>query len=177
MACDLYQDRILEYDQLTASEQQSVDAHLRACPACREFAQRWQALDGALARQLRAPALSPDFDAQLRQRIAREAPSTAQANLAERRRALEAEYAAARQRQTLRRWIPRLLDVLGCGVAGGIGGWLLVTLLTQAGAASTAFPALTGPQMLVASSVAGIIIAFGTVALAFNRPLRQSLVR
>ena len=177
MSCNVYQDRILDYEQLTAAEQQSVDAHLQVCPECRKVAREWRALDHALTRQLQAPAVSANFDAQLLQRIAREPAAAAKTDLAQRRRALEPEYAIARQARTERPWIPQLLDVLGFGTAGGLGGWLLATLLTQTSAAATASQALTGLQMLVVSSAVGILFALGLVALAFHRPMRLALLR
>jgi anti-sigma factor RsiW len=173
MACDQHQERILDYEQLTAGEQQSVDAHLRVCPQCREVAREWRALDSALSTQLRAPELSRHFDAQLRQRIASETAILTETSLAEQRRALEAEYTAAHRRQNLGWWIPRLLDVLGSGVAGGLGGWFLLMLMAQANTVWTASLTLTGPQMLVISSATGLVIALGLVAFAFRRPLRQ----
>lgn len=177
MTCDQYQERILDSEQLTPGERESVDAHIRVCPQCRKVARAWWALDSALTQQLRAPALSAGFDAQLRQRIASEPPAASPTGLDERRRALEAEYVASHQRRDLRRWIPQLLDVLGYGAAGGIGGWIAMTLLTQAGASWSASLTLTGPQMLVASSAVGLIMALGLAAFAFSRPLRHALLR
>lgn len=177
MTCDQHQERIFNYERLTAGEQQSVDAHIRVCPQCREVARAWRALDTTLAQQVHAPALPANFDAQLRERIVNEPTTASQTGLAEKRRALEAEYVASRRRHNLRRGIPHLLDVLGYGVAGGIGGWIVAALLSRASASWTASLTLTGPQMLVASSAVGLIIALGLAALAFSRPWRQSLLR
>lgn len=134
-------------------------------------------MDIALTQQLHAPAPSADFDAQLHQRIAAEYSAVKQIGLAEKRRALEAEYAASQQRRNLRQWTPRLLDVLGYGVAGGMGGWIVAALLSQTNALWTTSFALTGPQMLVVSSSVGIIIALGLAVLAFGRSLRRTLLR
>ncbi len=177
MNCNVYQDQILNYEQLTAIEQQAVDAHIHACPHCREVARAWRALDAALTRQLRAPELSARFDACVRQRIASEAATVSHADLAERRRALETEFAASRPRPNRRRWIPQALDVLGFGVAGGMGGWLLLTLLTRATAAWATLAPPTGPQVLAVSSVIGVALALGLVALGFRRPIRQAFLR
>lgn len=177
MNCDLHQDRILDYETLTAAEQHAVDAHLQVCPECRELARQWRALDAALAQQLHAPAVSECFDAQVRQRITSEAMTATEAGLAERRRGLEAEYAASRQLHHLRQWIPQALDVLGFGVAGGLSGWVAVKLLMLASAAWHASPALTGPQSLVISSATGLVIALGSIALTTSRMMRRVWLR
>lgn len=177
MTCDQHLERILAYEQLTAGEQQSVAAHLRVCPQCREMAREWRALDHALTQQIRPPALSAGFDAQLRRRLTTEMAAASQAKLVEKRRALVEKQMASRQCRSLRWWIPRLLDVLGYGVAGGVGGWILATLLTRASASWSASLTLTGPQLLVASSSVGIFIALGLAALVFSRALRPSALR
>jgi anti-sigma factor RsiW len=177
MNCEPYQDRILDYEQLTAAEQQSVDAHLRVCPHCRELGRQWRALDAALANQLRAPDTPEGFETQVRQRIAGEMRAATDADLAERRRMWEARYATSHRCQSPWRWIPRVLDVLGFGVAGGLGGWVVLRLLTLASAAWSAAPALTATQALVISAATGIVIALGLAALVFNRTLRRVWLR
>jgi len=177
MNCNQYQDRILEYEQLTAGEQQSLDVHLRGCPLCREFAQQWHALDGALTQQLHAPMLSAGFDANLRQRITTNAAAARQGGLAERRQALDAEFAAIRQRNRLRGWIHGLLDVLGYGVAGGMGGWVLATLLTRMSHARSVSPDLTEQQISIATALVGMVIFLGLTAAVFCRPVRRFVLR
>ncbi len=125
MNCPEFESRILDLleNQLPACEQAEVEGHLAGCPACRALAADWRQLDAALARAVRRPKLSADFDARLREQIAAIVLPT----VAERKRQAEADYAA--RLGELRRWshwLPRLLDTLGWAVLAGLAGGALV---------------------------------------------------
>jgi anti-sigma factor ChrR (cupin superfamily) len=75
MNCQAMEENLIAYldGKATAAERRAVEAHLADCAACRaraeEFRAVWNVLDDAPEH-----ALSPSFDARLRQRIAAEAP-------------------------------------------------------------------------------------------------------
>lgn len=118
MSCAEAEELILESldAPLDAASERSLTSHLGHCAACRELQQTQRALDVSLANFHQAPALSPEFDAGLRRKVA-----------AERRRAL-LEY------------VPDLLHV-GGGLATSLAcAWLLPfsrDVVLAVGAAST----------------------------------------
>ena len=125
MNCPEFESRILDLleNQLSVGEQAEVEGHLAGCPACRALAADWRQLDAALARAVRRPKLSADFDARLREQIA----AVALPAVTERKRQAETEYAA--RLGELRRWshwLPQLLDTLGWAVLAGLVGGALV---------------------------------------------------
>jgi anti-sigma factor RsiW len=69
--CAEYEYEIVDLQDggLLAGRARAVLAHLDGCPRCRAWADELAALDAGLAATLPRPALSPDFDARLRERI------------------------------------------------------------------------------------------------------------
>jgi len=69
--CAEYEYEIVDLQDggLPAGRARAVLAHLDGCPRCRAWAAELAALDTRLAATLPRPALSPDFDARLRERI------------------------------------------------------------------------------------------------------------
>jgi hypothetical protein len=101
MTCREIEDLILESLEAPTAQHPLISEHLRSCASCRVFQQTQLALDASLATRYIAPAISADFDQELRRRIA-----------AERRRAL---WESA----------PDLLH-LGGGLAGSaVCAWLM----------------------------------------------------
>jgi anti-sigma factor RsiW len=128
--------RWLDYldGRLPAAEAQAIEAHLAACPECRDQCRQWQHLDAELARGLARPALSPEFATRLREQIA-SAPApvlpAARAQLrAQPEQELQAPWAEYRRR-FLCAEIPGLLDRLGYAAAAGVGGYGLFLLLMR----------------------------------------------
>jgi hypothetical protein len=49
MQCELFEDQLLGYDDLRGPDRASVDAHVAACPGCREFLEALTCVDQGLA--------------------------------------------------------------------------------------------------------------------------------
>ncbi|MCL4181101.1 MAG: zf-HC2 domain-containing protein [Verrucomicrobia bacterium] len=179
MACVECENLIPDYleKQLPAEAQSRVAAHLAQCTACRTFARQLEQLDAALVRGVKAPALPPDFRARLRQRI-QTVPVWSEAERAERRRRLQAEYEAglARLRPfplSLRRMRQGLVLAALLVFLGWLG-WLVPAnwedLLARL------VPAGLDQDLSIAVAVALIFVAMGLAANAFRRQLRRVLL-
>jgi len=106
MACPEFEDLILDYCEGAASPADSalLESHIAACAACRAWLAEQRELDLRLAKSCAAPALSPDFTARLRARIA-------------------AEPRAPRFRR-----LPGALEAIGCLGIAATAGYLLQQL-------------------------------------------------
>jgi predicted anti-sigma-YlaC factor YlaD len=173
MACAGFEKLIAAYVEgdLTGQSLQRAEEHLAQCVECRAFSQQLRQLDLALARGLKAPALSADFEARLWQRIEQEteAEGLAAAEREERRQQLEAEYAA--QAAKLRKRCSVYLGVLdgaGYAVAALVAAYLVLNGLNWgiAGGSSTG---LSAAQMTGAAAVAGVLSALTGVSFAFRQ--------
>jgi anti-sigma factor RsiW len=96
MLCEEIENRILDYqeNQLSAAQRAEVETHLAGCPGCRSFARQLQQLDAALSAGVKIPALSAGFDRRLRQRIQSAPPVLSEAQRAERKCQLQAQFEA-----------------------------------------------------------------------------------
>ena len=94
MSCEEFEQKILDYQEegLSPIQRQEVETHLAECATCRSFAREWQRLDRALSVQIEAPALSADFDRRLRERIHGASQPMPEAERAERKRQMQAEF-------------------------------------------------------------------------------------
>jgi anti-sigma factor RsiW len=94
------ENRILDYREnlLSPAQRQEVENHLAGCAACRIFAQQLHQLDAALLAAVKVPGLSADFDRRLRERIEGEPVVLPEAQRAERKRQLQAEFGAGMAR-------------------------------------------------------------------------------
>jgi hypothetical protein len=131
MNCEQFENRILDYqdDHLSASEREAVQSHLASCPACQALAQQLQQLDATLTRTVRIPASPVNFRVRLHERIQAETVVLPEAQRAERRRQLQAEYEAGLA-QFGRFVLPRqFVGSLGFAVLTGLIGWRLWLLL------------------------------------------------
>lgn len=176
MTCDEFENQflagpenLLSADQLTAGER-----HLADCAACRTLARQLQQLDAALTNSVKRPTLSADFNQRLTRRIQAAASVLSEAERAERKRQLQAEYEAGLtqfRRASLR--LSDLLDGLPYLALAALAGWLiwqflpgLMNLLAAQG--------LTGfSQNLVLATVAGVMFLAVGLAAAFPRSFRQ----
>ena len=179
MACVEFEDLIPDYleKQLPPEAQSRIAAHLAQCAACREFARQLEQLDAALARGVKAPALPPDFRARLRQRI-QTIPVWSEAERAERRRRMQAEYEAglARLRPfplSVRRVRQRLGLAAGLTVIGWLG-WLL--LANWENLLARLAPTDLDPNLVVVIAITGIFMAMGWGATAFRRQIRRVML-
>ena len=57
--CQDFEDRLLDYADLRGSERLDVDAHLAACPACREYLSTLREMDAALTSHVAGIRLDP----------------------------------------------------------------------------------------------------------------------
>jgi anti-sigma factor RsiW len=178
MACEEFENLISDYleNQLLPADRARVAAHLAGCTDCRAFVRQLEQLDLALLRTVKAPALSATFKARLQQRIQIETAVLSEAQRAERKRQLQAEYETALARLNRFPPPPRKLPE-GLGYAGlialaGLLAWLLLPRLANL----LARPALNGiNQSLLLSWVASAIFVAIGLATAFPRCVRRIL--
>jgi anti-sigma factor RsiW len=127
MLCEIIEDRMLDYqeDQLSAAQRAEVETHLGGCPACREFARQLQQLDAALAARVKIPVLSAGFDRRLRERIQAAPVALSEAQRAERKRQLQAEFEAGAARIVRGSFtFGTLLNHLAWPALAAVAGWL-----------------------------------------------------
>jgi len=175
MLCEIIENRILDYqeDQLSAAQRAEVETHLAGCPACREFARRLQQLDATLAARVRIPALSAGFDLRLRERIQAAPAALSEAQRAERKRQLQAEYEAGQARIARGSFaLGSLLNYLAWPALAAVAGWLAWLFASQW---ATHLPAqsLSGlaPGTIPWLAASAVFVAVG-LAQAFPRPWR-----
>jgi predicted anti-sigma-YlaC factor YlaD len=176
MDCLEFETQIPDYleKQLPPATQSRVAAHLAGCAGCRALAHQMEQLDLELARTVTAPGLPPDFRTRLEQRI-QTLPVWSEAERAERKRRLQAEYEAGLARLRLFPLPPRrLLQGLGCvslvGTVCWLGWWFLPRLGNLLARLS---PPGTNQELPMALVVSVIFVAAGLAAAAFPRHLRR----
>jgi len=146
---------------LPPEQARCVRLHLEHCARCSAFDAGFAAIDARLAAEMTAPALSPDFDARLRERIAslRGSPDVAQL-----RTRLEREHAALVESL---RSSARVRAVLGAAgsVATTLGMLVASRHLLEQGIGL--LPALSGADghLTTLGTLAAVIVA---VALAWS---------
>jgi anti-sigma factor RsiW len=96
MSCEEIEISILDYqqNQLSPGQRAEVETHLAGCAGCRTLAQRLHQLDGALSASIKVPALSADFDQRIWEQVQAAPAALAEAQRAERKRQLQAEFEA-----------------------------------------------------------------------------------
>lgn len=130
MSCEHIESKIPDYmeNRLPPAPRAEVEAHLAGCAGCRTLARQLEQLDVALAAGITAPVLPAGFAWQLRARIDAEPAILTEAQRAQRKCQLQAEFAAGLER--LRRetfsW-GKLLDAMTRSLRQNIelGHWLL----------------------------------------------------
>jgi hypothetical protein len=178
MACIEFENQIPDYleKQLPPAEQSRVAAHLAGCATCRAFVRQLEQLDVKLARTVKAPVLPPEFRARLQQRI-QTIPVWSEADRAERKRRLQAEYEIGLARLDRLPLPPRrLLHGLGYATLLASVGWVGWQFLPQLGNFLTR-PSPTGldQNLPIALAVSAIFVAVGLAEAAFPRQLRRVL--
>lgn len=178
MACKQFENRILAYleNQLPPADRAQITAHLEGCADCRAFARQLEHLDAQLTRALKVPTLPPSFNARLRQRI-QTTTVLSDAEIAERKRQLQAEYEAGLARIKMfplstRRVLPGFAYVTVFAFIGWLG-WRffpqLVNLL------ASLFPARPSHNLIAFLTASVIFVALGLAASVFPRRLRRVL--
>jgi len=175
MLCEEIENRILDYqeNQLSAAQRAEVETHLTGCPACREFARQLQQLDAALAARVNIPALSAGFELRLRGRIQAAPAALSEAQRAERKRQLQAEFEAGMARIGRGSFaLGRLLNYLAWPALAVMTGWL-AWLLTAQWTAHLQAQSLGGlpPVVIPCLAASAVFLAVG-LAQAFPRPWR-----
>jgi anti-sigma factor RsiW len=177
MACEAFEDRILDYleNQLPAAERARVETHLGGCGECRAFARQLERLDAQLSRTLKPRALSPSFNARLRQRI-QTMPLMTAVEIAERKRQLQSEYDADLAKLRLFSLRRRgLLHAIPYTAALVITAWLAWLYLPELAdlAARFASPGLN-QDLLMALTAGAVFAAIGLVT-AFPRQVMRMM--
>ncbi|HEV2436816.1 MAG TPA: zf-HC2 domain-containing protein [Verrucomicrobiae bacterium] len=172
MKCEEIENRILDHQENRWSPAQrgEVEKHLAGCPGCRVFARQLQQLDAALSAGVRVPALSADFDRRLRERIQVAPAVLSEAERAQRKRQLQAEFEAGMAR--IGRGSLTLGSLLNHLTRPGLAtmaGWL-IWLITSQLAAHLKAQNLAGlaPTLLPWLAASAVFLAVG-LAEAFPR--------
>jgi anti-sigma factor RsiW len=179
MNCDEIENLIPEYleKQLDPAAQSRVAAHLAGCAVCREFARQLEQLDAALARTVKAPTLSPEFQSRLQQRI-QSLPSASKAEIAARKCQLQAEYesrlAQFRLLHLSTRQLSQALGGVTLLVMAGWLGWQWLPQLMQYLARQT--PAGLDQNLPMAFTAGLLLLAMGFVGTAFQRQLKRAFL-
>jgi len=172
MLCQEIENRILDYqeDKLSPAQREEVETHLAGCAGCRIFARQLQQLDAALSASVKIPALSANFDRRLQERIQATPAVLSEAQRAERKRQLQAEFDADMARIGWRAFaLGSLPNHLTWPVLAAVAAWLVWRFTLQL----TALPntqSLGGldPNLLPWLAVGAVFLAVG-LAEAFPR--------
>jgi hypothetical protein len=94
MTCQDLERRLADSieNQLAASADSEIEAHLAECESCRQFSGHIGELDGLLSRQLKVPVLPEGFEERVRLRIRTRTTPLSEADRAERKRSLQREF-------------------------------------------------------------------------------------
>jgi anti-sigma factor RsiW len=66
MHCPAFEDRLLDYTELSRADRTAVDRHLDSCQNCREYLATLERMDLSLTAALAPASLSPVFAARVR---------------------------------------------------------------------------------------------------------------
>jgi hypothetical protein len=166
MTCEDFENQFLGSDHLeSATGHDALAKHLAGCERCRAFARRTQQLDLGLTRFLKTPALSAAFETRLQQRI-KAVPIMSEAEKAERKRQLQAEYEAGLARL---KWflLPpgKWLDSLGYAAVVVLTGrllWLFMPRFSEL--IADAVSGGTPESLLLLLAVSAVFLFLGLLA-------------
>jgi len=172
MLCQEIENRIPDYqeDKLSPAQREEVETHLAGCAGCRAFVRRLQQLDAALSASVKVPALSANFDQRLRERIQAAPTALSEAQRAERKRQLQADFEAGMARIGRGAFaLGSLLSHLTWPVLAIVAAWLVWRTTPQLTAHFNA-QSLGGldPNLLPWLAASAVFLAFG-LAEAFPR--------
>jgi len=134
MACQEFEDRLIDYADIEGAARTCVDQHLAECAGCREFLEALHVVDTELTARFSGREASAAFAAAVRQRVEREA--------------------SARRLS----FVPEILDFVGWGAIVallGLMAWWVLPLIpvsnsSQAALSMNAALAAGGAFLLVA---------------------------
>jgi anti-sigma factor RsiW len=176
MLCEEIENEILDCqeNQLSPARREEVETHLAGCAGCRTFARQLQQLDVELSGRIKIPALSADFNRQLRERIQAAPASMSEAQRAERKRQLQAEFEAGMARIARGSFeMGCLLEHLTRAALAAVAGWLAWHFTAQMMAhfhSAQSVGALI-PNLLPWLAASAVFLAVGLVE-AFSRQSR-----
>jgi anti-sigma factor RsiW len=127
MSCQEIENKILDYQEnrLPPAQRVEVETHLAGCDGCRMFARQLRQLDAALSAKVKVPALSSEFVRRVQKRIQVAPAALPEAQLAERKRQLQAEFEAGQARITRGSFaLDSLLKHLALPALAILAGWL-----------------------------------------------------
>jgi anti-sigma factor RsiW len=182
MACPEFEDRIIDWldGELSAVERQTVENHVAACAACRNFAEELKSLDAVLASAIQRPALPGDFKSKMLRRVALEfSTQHSHASIAQRKQAEESEFQALRAKlpkRVLRANLGSGLDMLSYLGIAAIAWFLLDYALAHLPAISAALPnsIAQNPAQFLAWSFSAVCVGAG-MAFGMKRVVRDGL--
>ncbi len=178
MECQQFEIPISDYleNQLSPADRACVAAHLAGCADCRAFAQQFELLDAALLHRLKAPTLPATFKARLQKRIQTETVVLSEAQLAERKHQLQAEYEMALAQLSQVALSPhKILEGLGNGGLIALAGGLAWLILPQSANLLAGHALDSINQSLLLSLIASAIFVAIGLAAAFPRRVRRIL--
>lgn len=114
--CADYEHELVELSdgELSPERARIVRLHMQQCLRCRSWAAEFAALDARLAAELPRPALSPDFESRLRERLS---TLTAPASRGELRARIELEHDSLIESLRKVTWRRGLLGAIGSAAA------------------------------------------------------------
>jgi anti-sigma factor RsiW len=169
--CADYEHEIVELAEgsLSPERARAIRVHVESCARCRAWQSAFAALDAELGEALPRPALSADFAARLKSRLAVVTRTNGRADL---RASADDEYRQtldALRRGTKFSAIVGAMTVVGICTAG---------LLLARGVAPELAPllaAFAGPERATAFVTLGSIVALGTLAWSATRGILPTL--
>jgi anti-sigma factor RsiW len=179
MACPGYEARIMDWldGELPAVERQTIENHVAACAACRNFSEELKSLDAALVSTIQRPVLPDNFKSKMLRRVDMEfSAQPSDAAIAQRKQAEEAEFQALRAQlpsRVLRANLANVLDVLGYLGIAAVASLLLDYALANLPAISAALPSsiAQNPAQFLAWAFSAVCVGTG-LAFGMRRVVR-----
>ena len=181
MACPDYEARIIDWldGELSAVERQTVENHVGACAACRNFAEELKSLDAVLVSTIQRPVLPENFKSKMLRQVDLEFSTRhSDAAIAQRKQAEESQFQALRAelpRRLLRANLGIILDVLSYLGITAVAWLLLDYALVNLPAISAALPSLIAqdPAQFLAWAFSAVCVGAG-LAFGMRRVVRDA---
>jgi len=163
---------------LSAAERQTIENHVAACAACRNFSEELKSLDAVLVSTVQSPVLPENFKSKMFQRVDLEfSTQHSDAAIAQRKHAAESEFQALRAelpKRVLRANLANGLDILSYLGITVIAWFLLDYALANLPAISAALPSsiTENPAQFLAWAFSAIWVGVG-LAFGIRRVVRD----
>ena len=180
MACPDYEARIVDWldGEVSAVERHTIENHVAACVACRNFSEELKGLDAVLVSTIQRPVLPENFKSKMLRRVDLEfSAQPSDAAIARRKHAEEAEFQALRDelpKRLLRANLGIVLDVLSYLGIAAIAWLLLDYALANLPEISAALPSsiAQNPAQFLAWASSAICVGAG-LAFGMRRIVRD----